>query len=114
MASYRDRADWGTPEEPRGHLIADSLEELHAAAAQIGLTKKHFMGFCLTPHYRLPSALHAEADKIGVRFLTRQEFIRKVTQVQHVLCGSNAKAPTQERKCNPKRPVKKGVTGSLF
>lgn len=113
MAAYRDSAAWGTPEEPRGHLIADSLDELHAVAAQLGLTNKHFMAGCLTPHYQLPERLQADANVIGVIFLNQPAFMRKVGQVSDALSAADRRSPRSDRHFVRRKP-KPGETASLF
>lgn len=65
MAVYVDneRLNW------RGrqwcHLVADSLEELHAFAARLGLKRAWFQGRASYPHYDVTVAVRARALALG-------------------------------------------------
>lgn len=47
------------------HLTADTLEELHAFAAKIGMRRSWFQDHKLCPHYDLTPARRAVAVKLG-------------------------------------------------
>ncbi len=115
MTAYCDDPDWLRDGEASGHLLADSLDELHAVAEKIQLTRHYFMGGCLTPHYQLPARMYALAAEAGVERLSRKDFLRKVTQVGDRLArdqaGSGVRAA--DRPVRRKRP-KIGETRQLF
>lgn len=75
MAVYVDRAcvEW------RGHkwchLLADSLAELHAFAARLGVRRASFQGHTKYPHYDLPEHLRTEALRLGAIAVGRREII---------------------------------------
>ena len=74
MAAYRDDAQWQRGGVLCGHLVADSLGELHDFAARLGLPPSQFQPHALTPHYTLPQALHSAADALGACALDRTAF----------------------------------------
>lgn len=47
------------------HMVADTLEELHAAAARIGLRQEWFQPHKRLPHYDLTIGRRAEAIRQG-------------------------------------------------
>ena len=54
MAVYIDKLrNWGWRLGPSCHLIADTNEELHAFAAEIGLKRQWFQAKASGPHYDL-------------------------------------------------------------
>jgi hypothetical protein len=55
------------------HLVADTLEELHAMAKAIGMKREWFQDGRI-PHYDLTETRRAAAVKRGTRELTRREF----------------------------------------
>jgi len=76
--TYVDRArHWGWM--MRGHLVknchlvADTLDELHAMAKAIGMKPEWFQDKKI-PHYDLTEKRRAAAVKLGARELTTHEF----------------------------------------
>jgi len=51
------------------HLTADTLEELHAFAARIGLRREWFQDHPIAPHYDLSIKRHAAALAAGAEFV---------------------------------------------
>lgn len=47
------------------HLTADTLDELHAFAAKIGMRRSWFQNHKLCPHYDLTPRRRAEAVRLG-------------------------------------------------
>jgi len=47
------------------HLVADSLDELHSFAAQLGLKQDWFQRKTLYPHYDVTSTLRIKALELG-------------------------------------------------
>ncbi|MDQ3494319.1 MAG: DUF4031 domain-containing protein [Pseudomonadota bacterium] len=53
------------------HLMADSLDELHAFASGLGLPRSAFQNRASGAHYDVPSELRAEAVSRGAVALSR-------------------------------------------
>ena len=47
------------------HLLADTLDELHAMADTIGVARRHFQGDASTPHYDICKSKRTLAVKHG-------------------------------------------------
>lgn len=77
---YIDSATW--KKSPNGrksyaHMVADSLEELHAFAINIGI-KPHFYHRSKTaPHYDITSEQHAVALTNGAVLVDSREVLKK-------------------------------------
>lgn len=63
------------------HMIADTLEELHAMARAIGMRREWFQDpekmQTSIPHYDLTAARRANAIKNGAVELNRADFVKK-------------------------------------
>lgn len=59
------------------HLTADSLEELHAFAAAIGLRREWFQDHPIAPHYDLTPARRARALAGGAEVVLAREQARR-------------------------------------
>ena len=63
------------------HMVADTLEELHAMADQLGLKREWFQtSQSGVPHYDLCEANRLKAVRLGAKLVTRRElalFIRR-------------------------------------
>ena len=59
------------------HLTADTLEELHAFAARIGLKRAWFQDKGLVPHYDLAPSRHEAALAAGAVFVPAREQAEK-------------------------------------
>lgn len=86
MPCYVDQlTDWGTAWLRRGngsarrsescHLIADTLEELHAMATRIGLRRAWFQDAKSVPHYDLTPSRRAKAVELGAVEVDRRGFV---------------------------------------
>lgn len=85
MACYVDKlVDWGSAWlETRGgkkrsascHLVADTLDELHAMAKRIGLRREWFQDAKSVKHYDLTPRRRAAAVAAGAIELSRVEFV---------------------------------------
>lgn len=60
------------------HLIADSVDELHAFAASIGMKRAWFQHHTRMPHYDLNAARRAVAVLNGAVEIGRSEFVEKM------------------------------------
>lgn len=61
------------------HLIADSLDELHAMANAIGMKREWFQP-ASSPHYDLTESRRARAIGLGAVPLERRAFVAKLRQ----------------------------------
>ena len=53
------------------HLMADTLPELHAMAARLGIPQSAFQNRTSGAHYDLPAALRTQALQLGAVALSR-------------------------------------------
>jgi hypothetical protein len=83
MAVYVDKAMHPFRGMMMCHMLADSLEELHAMAARLGLRREWFQGDASTPHYDLSQPKRALAIAYGAIEIDRRktvEIIRRLRQ----------------------------------
>ena len=67
------------------HMIADTLEELHAMAKAIGIHRKHFQSKqARHPHYDICLAKRKQAVNLGAIELSSKELIIKLKSCEHV------------------------------
>lgn len=59
------------------HLTADTLEELHAFAAKLGLKREWFQEHILLPHYDLTPRKRLAAEMFGATFVPIREQLAK-------------------------------------
>jgi hypothetical protein len=78
MSVYVDQ-----PRHPYGrmimcHMTADSLDELHQMADQIGVARRHFQCHpnARNPHYDICKASRAKALKLGAKEVGTREIIQ--------------------------------------
>lgn len=57
------------------HMLADSLDELHAMAAQIGIARRHFQGHGSHPHYDICKSKRALAIGFGAKQVTNRAMV---------------------------------------
>jgi hypothetical protein len=65
MAVYVDKAQIPYCGMLMNHMIADTLDELHAMAAALGLKRAWFQGKASFPHYDVCASVRAKAIKLG-------------------------------------------------
>ena len=85
MATYVDRAAWFWRGKYWCHLTADSLQELHEFAAELGLKRGWFQEPPKTPypHYDLTEGKREHALKLGsVELLDRKVFLEKIRELR--------------------------------
>lgn len=70
--------NWGWRLGPSCHLVADSLEELHAFAARLGMRRSWFQDDPKLPHYDLTVKRRARAVELGAVELDRREMVAKM------------------------------------
>ena len=64
------------------HMIADTLEELHAMADQVGLRRKWFQVHASFPHYDLCQAKRALALQAGAVEVDRRGLVRTMRRLR--------------------------------
>ncbi|WP_122720738.1 DUF4031 domain-containing protein, partial [Pseudomonas viridiflava] len=57
------------------HLVADSLDELHAFAARLGLRRSWFQSKTYYPHYDVTMAVRTRALALGARNADRDQIV---------------------------------------
>lgn len=57
------------------HLVADSLDELHSFAAQLGLQRKWFQSKSFYPHYDVTLSVRDRAIQLGAIDAGRKQII---------------------------------------
>lgn len=72
MAVYVDEA-WLRRGRRWAHLMADTLDELHAMATRLGLPARAFQGHASGAHYDVPEAMRGQAIALGAVPLTRRD-----------------------------------------
>ena len=72
MSVYVDDASIPYGRMLMSHLVADSLEELHAMADRIGVARRWFQRDASTPHYDVCRAKRALALRYGAVALDRR------------------------------------------
>jgi hypothetical protein len=63
--------------QPSCHLYADSVEELHAFARELGLRRGWFQDHRLLPHYDLTAGRRKRALQLGAKAHTRAQAVAK-------------------------------------
>lgn len=82
MSVYVDALrEWGWKYGASSHLYADTLEELHAFAARLGLKRAWFQDG-KRPHYDLTAAKRTMAIRLGAIFETDQHMIEHFRRCQ--------------------------------
>jgi hypothetical protein len=82
MSVYVDAlADRGWRLGPSCHLIADTVEELHAFATRLGMKRAWFQPES-TPHYDLTEGRRILAMRLGAVELDRLSLVRKLRELR--------------------------------
>jgi hypothetical protein len=63
------------------HLMADTLEELHAFAARLGIPRRAFQNKTSGAHYDVPTELREEALRLGAIAISRHRDREQVRAV---------------------------------
>lgn len=75
MSVYIDNARNSFRGMRMAHMIADTLEELHAMADNIGLRREWFQGNASFPHYDVALTRRVAAIKAGAQAITSKELV---------------------------------------
>lgn len=65
MSVYVDLATWPWKGKRWGHMMADTVEELHEFAGRLGLKKDWFQNAKGIPHYDITVKKRVEAIRLG-------------------------------------------------
>jgi hypothetical protein len=87
---YVDDAVWPYGRMVMCHMIADSVDELHAFAGQLGLRRdwfQHKPG--KTPHYDICKTKRATAIELGAKPIGRSEFQLRANELRNRQSGSD-------------------------
>lgn len=82
MTVYVDNGRWRLGRMRMAHLLADSLDELHAMAARLGLRRSWFQGNASTPHYDVCQAKRARAIEFGARPVDQRGIVAVVRRLR--------------------------------
>lgn len=77
--------NWGWTHGPSCHLIADTLDELHAFAAKLGMRRAWFQEHGRYPHYDLAATRRERAVRLGAVELDARAFVEKARELRGVL-----------------------------
>jgi len=72
--TYVDAAVWPYGRMMMCHLLADTVEELHAMADHLGVSRRWFQNDRY-PHYDICKAKRAIAVQLGATEISRREFV---------------------------------------
>lgn len=81
MAVYVDDAVMAWRGQRWAHLMADTLEELHAFAARLGIPRRAFQDKTSGAHYDVTSELRLRAIELGAEPISRHADRTKVRAV---------------------------------
>lgn len=71
------------------HLVADSVEELHAFAERLGLRRSWFQSKSDLPHYDLTTGMRFKAIRLGAIEIDRNKLVEIMRKYRssHILVG---------------------------
>jgi hypothetical protein len=87
MAVYVDDAVTLWRGQRWAHLMADTLDELHAFAARLGLHRDKFQDKTSGAHYDVPAPLREQAVRLGAVAISRH---RDRAQMRAVIANARA------------------------
>ena len=68
------------------HMIADNIDELHAMADKIGVSRRWFQGKTANAHYDICMSKRALAVEYGAVELTMMQLGRKLREIKTNAC----------------------------
>lgn len=78
------------------HMVADSLEELHAMADKIGVNRKWFQKNASTPHYDICMSKREMAVNFGAVEVDRTQLAEIIKRLRAIGRGENRYARSDE------------------
>ena len=111
MSCYVDTPQWERNGLPSGHLIADSLPELHAMAERIELPRSMFVSHAIVPHYTLLALTRPAAIAAGAIALEKPEWNRQLQRAREgcrgLVAGHDPIPP--RRRARPHAPIQESL-----
>lgn len=107
MTVYVDTPRWNREHGPSGHMVGDSIDELHEMARTLDLPSTCFLPFAVLPHYQLPASERDAAIARGAIPLEPTAFTRMIEKIGRVLRCSRIGEATVHRISDPVRPSRK-------
>lgn len=96
MAVYVDKPEWEWRGKLWCHLLADSLDELHSFAKQLGMRRAWFQEpghkNIRYPHYDLTASKHELALRLGAQLADRKTIIERARTLREEYFASRAQA----------------------
>ncbi|WP_045758481.1 DUF4031 domain-containing protein [Xanthomonas albilineans] len=83
MAVYIDDAVHPWRGQRWGHLLADTLDELHAMAAQLGIPRRAFQNKRSGARYDIPAPLREEVIRLGAIPVSRHTHRKQMKALIH-------------------------------
>lgn len=83
MAVYVDDAVWPWRGERWAHLLADTLDELHAFAKALGLPRRAFQDKLSGAHYDVTTEMRERALRLGAVAISRHRDRAQVRAIIH-------------------------------
>lgn len=62
------------------HMVADTLDELHAMAQALGLKRRWFQEHPALPHYDICQSKRAQAIGLGAVEIGRKELVKRIRE----------------------------------
>ncbi|WPN29891.1 DUF4031 domain-containing protein [Pseudomonas sp. P5_109] len=82
MAVYVDAEEIKWRGREWSHLVADSLDELHAFADRLGLRRSWFQSKTLYPHYDVTKSVRTRALAMGAHGVDREKIVIYARQMR--------------------------------
>lgn len=95
--------------KPSCHMYADSLEELHAMAQEIGLKRSWFQDHRMLAHYDLTPFMRQRAIRKGAIAQTRREAVEKWRSLRTTPDWLKKLFRKAEEECNQRTASKKAT-----
>ncbi|RYG38386.1 MAG: DUF4031 domain-containing protein [Burkholderiales bacterium] len=112
MAVYVDREQIPWRGKLWCHLVADSLDELHAFASALGLKRSWFQDRASYPHYDVTMSMRERALKRGALSVGKTEMLKSARKLKLELTSMHA--ATHSMIARPVRAVQQYGSLPLF
>jgi hypothetical protein len=93
MAVYVDAEGISWRGRAWSHLVADSLDELHAFATRLGLQRSWFQSKTRYPHYDVTASVRARALAMGARGADRERIVNCAKKMRLEMISAYRAAP---------------------
>ena len=92
MSVYVDTAWYRYGRMTMCHMLADSLDELHAMADRIGVAQ-HWFHEKSTPHYDICKTKRALAVRLGAKEVSSRELVTVIRRLRDAALGAGGGEP---------------------